>query len=172
MAETVTNPGVVTAVLAVIALIGTVTMTLVTAYTIRLGKQQDFDRQDRIAKALEKRNRDAPIEAKQTAVAVATATKSVDVKLDVIHSLVNSAMTAAIQATLDATVVSLSALRALARSRKLASLEPDTDTENLIIEAEKSITSLRKVLEERNRQAMVVNQQLIEATIKKDQDGN
>jgi hypothetical protein len=146
--------------LAAIAIFGPVTMALVTWWTARANKREDWDRLDKVAKDLKADN--AKVAKRQTEMAdsqVSIADQT-NKKLDVIHVLVNSSLTAAKQAELNATKRELAMMHEVVDLNRVAGREPPASALAAIESAAKRIAELE--LEIADRMAQLKESQSIE----------
>lgn len=97
---------------------------------------------------------------------VANTAKVTNNKLDVIHTLVNSNMTAAMQAEYDATVRELAMMREVIALKKVAGHQPSAEAVNALTATETKIAEMRASLDDRLKQAKVVDRQTEEQTLK------
>ncbi len=122
----------------------------------REDKEEDWARQDAVASQAAKA---AELLLAQNKVVAETATTTNE-KLDVIHTLVNSNMTAAMQAEYDATVRELAMMREVIRLNKVAGTEPSVEATAAVDATEIKVGELKATLEDRLRQAQVVEKQI------------
>jgi hypothetical protein len=161
-----------------VALFASVTAPLIVVYlTARQRhreKQQDYDRQDEVARRAEDVARAAQGVAKQAAeaatllvdsnervaVAAREQAKVTNGKLDAIHTLVNSNMSAAMQSELDATVRDLAMMREVIALRATAGREPTAEILSAVSATEDRIAELRAVLADRAQQTEIADAQI------------
>jgi hypothetical protein len=129
----------------VVAVIGPFLLAWLTGRQRRQEKQQEWVRQDLVAKRLEDRQIDIDKGLKEVAKQAKKNAESTDSQLHEIHTLVNSDMTAARQGELIAVEAHLAAL-----ARNVASLGPASEAERKVMEGlEERADELRRILADR-----------------------
>jgi hypothetical protein len=118
-------------------------------------KAADYARQDVVAAKVE----EAAKAAREVSQTLAATTKTTNDKLDVIHTLVNSNMTAALQAEYDATTRELAMMHEVIEVKKTMGREPTEMALAAIKATEEKLGELRATLDDRLKQAKVVEVQ-------------
>lgn len=152
-------------------------MALMTTIQMRRGKredvaaakaaqQADWDRQDQLEERSIKRQEtiatQAAVAAKlllESNIRVAARADELNTKISIVHDLVNSGMTSQIQAEHDGVTRELILLNLLTDNDVKAGREPSKDFIAAIGAAKAKITELRILLDERHRQAAVIEKQ-------------
>lgn len=106
----------------------------------RLDLVKEYERQDRASRRLTTANEKA-----------AETARTVNDKLDVIHTLVNSNMTSAMQSELDATMRQLALMHEVVELRRADGQAPTSVALDAITDTEAKVAEMRAVLEDRNR---------------------
>lgn len=125
----------VAVITSIASIVSPVILSIITIRARRKDRQEDWARQDQVAKKLA-----------ETAKSSVAATNG---KLDVIHKLVNSNMTAAMQDSLDSTLRERAALIELREYRLDLGKEPTEDTLTAIALADAKIAELLAILADR-----------------------
>jgi len=139
-------------IVAVSSAVAPLLVTIVTSYTRRRERAQDYERQDAVAAQVKK----AAESLVQSNAVVAATAEVTNKKLDVIHILVNSNMTAAMQAELDATVREIAMMREVIALNRSAGREPHEEAVAAVEATEHKINELRANLSDRLTQAQAV----------------
>ena len=129
------------AIALITAIVGSVVSPLTVAYIAGKQKEQDFERQDKVAETLRLENE------RRTA-----AEKDMRAKLDIIHTLVNSNLTAAMQAEFDARNAEFITLVELTDLKRASGKQPSQGTLERIAATKAKIGELRATLDNRQRE--------------------
>ena len=121
----------------------------------RLEKQEDYERQDLVAKRAE--NAARALEKSQAVIADAVA--GTDGKLNAIHTLVNSHLTGALQAELGATEREVEMMRMVVTLKKQVGAKPSATALDAIKSTDERIKELRQIIKERLEQTVIANHQ-------------
>ena len=97
--------------------------------------------------------------AKETGDKIVVAAKVTNDKLDVLHTLVNSQYTAALQAELDATIRELAMMHEVIDLKRVQGQQPSERSQATLAATEAKIAALQITLDERAKQAKVVETQ-------------
>lgn len=146
-------------IVAVPAMLSPLLLSLLTNRNRRLEKQEDYARQDEVArqaseaasKAAEK-TEDVARQLRFTNQQVADNAKTTIGKLDVIHALVNSNMTSAMQSEFDATTRELALMREVVELKKVAGHGPTVEVLAAIETTTRKISELHAALADRMKQ--------------------
>jgi hypothetical protein len=141
MADTVIIAGVVAAS----STIGPVLVAMVQSRNRRKEKEQDYERQDKVAKLAADAARTLET---NTAEAFATARESKKT-LDTIHMLVNSNLTASMQAEFNATVREATMMQEVIDLKRAAGVEPTIETLATLESTKSRISELSAALTDR-----------------------
>jgi hypothetical protein len=152
MADTV----IVAAVVAVSSTVGPMLVAMVQSRNRRKEKEQDYARQDAVAKLLVERQdaaagkaaEAAQLLAVNTAEVAATALESKKT-LDTIHTLVNSNLTASMQAEFNATVREAAMMQEVIDLKRAAGVEPTIETLATLESTKSRISELSAALADR-----------------------
>lgn len=143
------------------SVIGPLLLALLTGRQRRKEKEQDYKRQDEVARRVEKVAKKAATAAGRVSTVATTLVASnseTNKKLDVIHTLVNSNMTKAMQGELDANIVTLASLKELIELKKAAGKEPTKEALSAIETVEKNIHELKLSMTDRAKQSKKAEQ--------------
>jgi len=131
----------------------------VRAVELRTKEARDDLLADRVNEVRKQAERAADL-LKASTAAQASAAKSTNDKLDVIHTLVNSNMTAALQAELDATISQLAMMQEMMALKQASGHEPLPDVLAAVERTKARIAELRSTLADRLKAANVVQEQV------------
>ena len=152
-------------------------LNIVTARARTAEKIADNKRQDELTTRTENAAKDVAIQAreaarllvlntskvaevaKETGDKIVVAAKVTNDKLDVLHTLVNSQYTAALQAELDATMRELVMVHEVIDLKRAQGQQPSEMSQATIAATEAKIAALHTTLDERAKQAKVVETQ-------------
>jgi len=141
-------------IVAIPAMLSPVIMSWLTNRQMRLGKAEDYARQDAVAAKVDAAAAKAAEAAKLLLAAnerVAATTVITNGKLDVIHTLVNSSLTTAVQDSLDARRISLALMLEIVELKKVAGKQPTRESLAAISSVKAKIAELETLLADRLR---------------------